>query len=62
MKPLNIKHKKIFGYIPRITDYSCSREEYLNAMKEAIESKKPLSVILIRHESRYKTILELQGI
>jgi len=46
---LRVKNKKyleLFGYIPCITDYSCDRERYLEALDEAINTKKELKAIL----------------
>ena len=46
---LRVKNKKyleLFGYIPCITDYSCDRERYLEALDEAIRTKKELKTIL----------------
>lgn len=54
VRPLNIKYRDVFGHIPRITDYSCTREEYLDAMEKAIESKRQLSAFLVQREGRYK--------
>lgn len=53
IRPLNIEYRKIFGEIPRITDYSCSRDEYVAALKNAIQSKQPLSDTLISRKSQY---------
>lgn len=47
IRPLNIEYGKIFGEIPRITDYSCTRDEYITALEGAIKDKQPLSDILI---------------
>ena len=52
VRPLNIKYREIFEDIPRITDYSCTREEYLQAMEISISSKIPVSMLLVRHERR----------
>ena len=42
----NKAYRELFGYIPCITDYSCSREEYIIALKEAISRKKEVKCIL----------------
>lgn len=34
IKPLNIEYHALFGGIPRITDYSCSREEYCDLLTQ----------------------------
>lgn len=54
IRPLNIQYRDIFGEIPRITDYSCSRDEYVAALKNAIDSEQPLSNILIPRKIRYQ--------
>lgn len=46
MKPLNLKYKEIFDYIPCISDYSCSREEYIEAMEESLVQRRKLSDFL----------------
>lgn len=56
IKPLNIEYRKIFGDIPRITDYSCSRDEYVAALKNAIQNKQPLSDILIVRKRQYQNM------
>lgn len=43
----NVLYRDIFGDIPCITDYSCTREEYLAAMEKAVESGEPLKHLLI---------------
>lgn len=54
IRPLNIEYRKIFGEIPRITDYSCSREEYIMALENAIKDKQPLSDALILRKHQYQ--------
>ena len=54
VRPLNIQYRDIFGQIPRITDYSCTREEYILALKQAIEKIIPLDIILVPYEKRYE--------
>lgn len=53
VRPLNIQYRDTFGHIPRIIDYSCTREEYLEAMKVSIESKKPLGDILTKRGHQF---------
>lgn len=45
-RKLNGLYYDIFACIPCITDYVCTREEFLNAMEEAIEKKEPLEHFL----------------
>ncbi|MCD7885944.1 MAG: hypothetical protein LUI87_19980 [Lachnospiraceae bacterium] len=42
----NKPYKEKFGVIPSIRDYACSREEYLEAMKKAVETGQPLETFL----------------
>lgn len=41
-QPLNKKYKKLFGYIPHQMDYSCTREEYIEALSLAISEQKEI--------------------
>lgn len=50
LRILNVRYKEIFDYIPQITDYSCSRDEYIEAMNNAIASKIDISNYVIRYE------------
>lgn len=50
VKPLNIKYRDRFGVIPRITDFSCTRTEYLEAMETAVKNEKPLEDLLLVRE------------
>lgn len=54
IRPLNIEYRRIFGEIPRITDYSCSRDEYITALEHAIKDKLPLSDVLILRKHQYQ--------
>lgn len=54
IRPLNIEYCKIFGEIPRITDYSCSRDEYITSLESAIKDKRPLPDILIPRKRQYQ--------
>ena len=44
VRPLNIQYKELFQEIPCIADYACSREEFLQAMQKAVETKQEISV------------------
>lgn len=50
VRPLNIKYRDRFGAIPCITDFSCTREEYLEPMEMAVKNGKPLEDMLLVHE------------
>lgn len=39
---LNGRYKELFGYIPLQTSYSCTREEYIEALSLAISEQKEI--------------------
>lgn len=43
---LNKQYKELFGYIPLQTDYSCTREEYIDALSLAISEQKEIFYFL----------------
>lgn len=45
-QPLNAQYHKIFGVVPSKQGFICSREEYINALKEAIENEMPIEELL----------------
>lgn len=47
-QPLNKQYKELFGYIPLQTDYSCTREEFLEALSLAISEQKEIFYFLPR--------------
>lgn len=53
-KPYNIQYKDIFGYIPCRDDYSCSQDEYFDALLKAIENKCELPTIIPKRNRKYK--------
>lgn len=46
IKPLNLEYMRLFGYIPCITDYSCSRGEYIQGLERAVKEHRELSTYL----------------
>ena len=38
----NKVYREIFGCIPRVTDYVCTREEYIASMDKSIKTGEPL--------------------
>ena len=48
LRELNKAYRDLFGYIPCISDYSCTREEYSNALKRAIDDKKEITEFLTK--------------
>lgn len=55
VRPLNVQYRDVFGHIPRIIDYSCTREEYLEAMKASIECKNSLESFLTKRGHQFDT-------
>ena len=55
--PYNRQYKDIFGYVPCRGDYSCSQDEYFQALLKAIETKRELSTIVHKKNRDYKKIL-----
>ena len=51
IRTINLEYKKIFGCIPCIENYSCTQEEYKNALWKAVHEKKELSEYLIAYEN-----------
>lgn len=47
----NKRYRALFGYIPSIRDYSCTQEEYIIALKEAVREKKELHSLLVPYGS-----------
>lgn len=60
IRPLNIEYCRIFGEIPRITDYSCSRDEYIAALKNAIKNRKILADILLSRKNQYQNMSQFE--
>ena len=45
--PYNIQYRDLFGYIPCKEDYSCSQEDFFEALLQSIETKKEIKMFLI---------------
>ncbi|MCI6997026.1 MAG: hypothetical protein MR936_09605 [Eubacterium sp.] len=45
----NIQYKKLFNYIPCITEYTCTREEYIAALDMALKDNKELDYYLSKY-------------
>ena len=59
LRPFNIKYREIFGYIPNISDYSCNRDEYLEALKKSIENKVEISEYILQYSSPIENGVEI---
>lgn len=53
---LNKKYFLIFGDIPCITDYSCTRGEFVHALEEAILERKEISNFLKGYQNPIKGV------
>ena len=47
-RPYNIQYRDLFGYVPCREDYSCSQEEFFEALLNSIETKKDINMFLIK--------------
>lgn len=45
-RQLNFEYAKIFGIAPGETKFSCTYEQYIESLKEAIRTGKPLEELL----------------
>ncbi len=45
-RQLNKEYRELFGVIPCMQDFRCSREEYVEALKKAIENKTEIEKLL----------------
>ena len=57
-RPFNIQYRDLFGYVPCREDYSCSQEEFL----EALFRKNPNRRRLQRNRRHYQQWLQGSGI
>lgn len=46
LRQLNKTYRDLFSAIPCISDYSCTREEFVAALKKSIEEKKEIGTYL----------------
>lgn len=46
LRPLNKAYYEIFGVVPCMQGFDCTREEYVNALKEAIDTNKKIEQLL----------------
>lgn len=44
----NIKYRDIFGYVPCKDDYSCTQEEFMEALVKSIKDQKEIDTFLAR--------------
>lgn len=47
-QPWNIKYRELFHCIPDPADYYCTREQFLQALQIAVESKSEIDGILTK--------------
>ena len=45
----NKQYRALFGYIPSIKDYSCTQEEYIEALITAVREKQELHCFLLKY-------------
>ena len=54
-QPWNIKYRDLFHYIPDPADYHCTRELFLQALQNAVETKVEIDRILTKISNRDNT-------
>lgn len=42
-RPMNVKYREIFGYVPYYKNYKCSQQEYYDALVKAVETKQEIT-------------------
>ena len=60
-RPYNIQYRDIFGYVPCRDDYTCSQDEYFDALLKAIETKCELSTIMPKKNKDFQLNLEQES-
>ena len=60
-RPYNIQYRDIFGYVPCRDDYTCSQDEYFDALLKAIETKCELSTIVPKKNKDFQLNLEQES-
>lgn len=48
LRPYNKQYKELFGYVPSREKYSCSQEEYFEALLKAIETRMDIEFLLTK--------------
>ncbi len=51
-QPWNIKYQDLFHSIPDPADYHCTREQFLQALQRAVETKMEIDRLLNKIETR----------
>ncbi len=46
LKPYQKQYQEIFGYIPNMCNYFCTKSKFIDALLKALEEKKEISVYL----------------
>lgn len=54
-QPWNIKYRDLFHYIPDPAEYHCTREQFLQALQAAVESKNEIDQYLKKIKMRDNT-------
>ena len=47
-RQLNLAYRDLFGTIPVPSEYACTREQFLDALKQAVNERKPIETILLK--------------
>lgn len=59
LRSRNKQYREMFGYIPCITDYICTREQYMEALELSIRSGEKLEKYLIRYATPQSKRVEI---
>ena len=47
-KELNHIYRDLFGEVPVPTEYSCTREQFFDALKQSVAERKPIETYLVK--------------
>ncbi|QTE70073.1 hypothetical protein JRC49_09675 [Clostridiales bacterium FE2011] len=47
-RPFNVAYRDLFGTIPVPSEYACTREQFLKALKQAVSEKKMIETYLLK--------------
>ena len=59
LRSVNKQYREIFGYIPCITDYACTREKYIDALEMSIRTKCELKEYLSQYSAPLEEKVEI---
>ena len=60
IRPKNVKYRDMFGYIPTINEYSCTREQFIKAMDDAIQENREIQNYIPKYGAFADREMEVQ--